>query len=146
MTFRIVQREVSQWMLLAACVLTACGCEKRLATVEGRVTFENQPVEDGAISFESADKQGPSSGGTIQDGQYRIERVPPGKKVVRITAQRKTGKKIPLESMFPKGMVPAGVMTDEIIEYVPAKYNDQSELSAEVGGGANHLDFELKKQ
>jgi hypothetical protein len=132
-------------MLVAACFAATAGCGKGIGSVEGRVTFDNQPVEEGAISFESADKQGPSSGGTIQDGQYRIERVPPGKKVVRITAQRKTGKKIPLESMFPKGMVPAGVMTDEIIKYVPAKYNDQSELTADVGGGANHLDFDLKK-
>jgi hypothetical protein len=121
------------------------GCGKSIGTAEGQVTFESQPVQEGAISFESADKQGPSSGGIIQDGQYRIERLPPGKKVVRITAQRKTGRKIPLDSLFPKGMVPAGVMTDEIIKYIPAKYNDQSELTADVSGGNNHLDFDLKK-
>jgi hypothetical protein len=130
---------------MVVCVVAALGCGKQIGTAEGRITFENQPIQEGAISFESADRQGPSSGGIIQDGQYRVERIFPGKKVVRITGQRKTGRKVAMESLFPKGMVPAGVMIDEIEKFIPAKYNDKSELTADVNGGNNHFDFDLKK-
>jgi hypothetical protein len=132
--------------LFVGALTVVTGCNNPFATTEGKVTFDGQPVQEGAISFESADGQGPTAGCGIQNGEYRIERIVPGKKIVRITAQRKTGKRVPLSQIMPPGMAPAGAMTDEIESYIPAYYNDNSELTAEIGSGSNSRNFELKRR
>ena len=67
--------EFGSWCRLGMVVvgLAACaGCGKGLATVEGNVTFDGQPVEKGTIVFEPADGVGPTGGGAIENGKYRI--------------------------------------------------------------------------
>jgi hypothetical protein len=123
------------WM--AACI----GCGKGGATVEGRVTFDGQPVEAGTIVFEPADGAGPSAGGAIENGRYRLAGdagVTPGKKTVRITAMRKTGRQI--EEGPP---APPGTMVDEIEQFIPATYNTNSSLQVDVTGGQSTHDFVL---
>lgn len=127
-----------------ACLVTISGCGKGHSTVAGRVTFDGKPVPDGAISFDPTDGQSPSAGGMIQGGDFRIDRIAPGKKIVRITAQRKTGRKVPLSTIMPAEMCPPGATTDEIEKYIPARYHAQSELTAEITSGSNQVDFDLK--
>lgn len=115
-----------------------------LATVEGNVTFDGQPVEQGTIAFEPADGLGPVTGGTIENGKYRLAGqagVPPGKKTVRISAVRKTGRQV--EAGSP---APPGTMVEEIEPYIPAGYNQNSTLTCEVSAGAVTQDFDLKSQ
>ena len=128
-------------ILLAACV----GCGSGLVAVEGNVTFDGQPVEQGTIAFEPADGNGPTAGGQISGGKYSLSGdtgVSPGKKTVRITAVRKTGRRIaagPPE--------PADKMVDEIERYIPRDYNTNSTLTCEVvAGEKNEHNFELKSQ
>ena len=132
--------------LIASFLLVAIGCNNPYATTQGQVTFEGQPVQEGTISFEPVDGQGPTAGCGIQNGEYQIARIVPGKKVVRITAQRKTGKRIPLSQIMPPGMAPKGATTEEIESYIPEYYNAASELTAEIGGGSNQCNFELKRR
>ena len=55
------------------------------------------------------------------------------------TAPRKTGQQV-------RDHI-TGDMIDEIVQYLPAKYNRQSELNAEVSDdGANSFDFKLKSE
>lgn len=68
--------------LLAGCVL-GCG---RSSSVHGVVTFEGDSVKNGAIIFLPADGKGPSAGGKIVDGAYRVDGLTAGKKTVQITA------------------------------------------------------------
>jgi hypothetical protein len=125
-----------------AALLLGCGSVK--TTIKGRVTWEGNPIETGSISFEPEDRQGPSTGGLIQNGQYEVgsdANVQPGKKVVRIQGSAKTGNQI--EAGPP---LPPGTMVDEVKPVVPAKYNDKSELIREVEAGkVNEFDFELTR-
>ena len=138
---------VAVW--LAACV----GCGKGLATVEGTVTFDGQPVDNGSIVFEPADGAGPTAGGKIEQGKYHLAGeggVTAGKKIVRITAVRKTGRQVEGGLSGAEGAggpsAPAGTV-DEIEHFIPAIYNQQSTLTCEVvAGEANEHNFELKSQ
>ena len=82
--------------LLAAIALASlAGCNTGRFPVSGEVTFNGKPIPEGTISFEPADRQGPTTGGKIADGKYRLDgnSAPlPGKKTVRIFAARKTGR------------------------------------------------------
>ena len=111
---------------------TCVGCGgSGLSTVEGKVTFEGEPVAEGSIVFEPADGIGSAAGGLITGGQYRLEGeagVPPGGKIVRITASRKTGNMV--EPM------PGARKVDEVLPYIPAKYNQTSELTVDIEKGS----------
>src|SRR5688572_21529048 len=113
-------------------VCVGCGGGNQ-TTVEGNVTFDGQPVETGSIVFEPADRMGSVAGGTIEKGKYRLDfegGAGPGKKIVRISAVGPTGRKI--EAGPPS---PPGQMVDEVRQYVPAIYNDNSTLTIEVAPG-----------
>lgn len=68
------------------CVIATTGCGYDLAEVEGRVTYEGQPIAKGAISLMPADGNGPSIGAVIENGKYRISQVQPGVKIIHIEA------------------------------------------------------------
>lgn len=130
--------------LLAAVGLVFClGCGDGRCPTSGEVTFDGKPVDEGTISLEPADGNGPATGGKIVGGKYELVRAAapmPGKKVVRISAVRKTGRKVPGDSLSAPG-----TMVDEIKRYVPDVYNSRSTLSCEIiAGGQNRFDFHLK--
>jgi len=134
---------------IAGCllVLLASGCGGRAgperAAVGGRVTADGQPVQNGSISFvPTGDTTGPSSGGKITGGSYNIARQHGpvvGRHRVEIRAMRKTGRKV--EAGQP---APPGTLIDETEQFIPPKYNTQSELTAEIQPGSNDLDFDLQ--
>lgn len=66
--------------------LTGCG-DKSLATVVGKVTFEGQPIDTGAIAFYPEGGNGPTGGGMIDNGEYKAVNVALGKNRVVVTAQ-----------------------------------------------------------
>ena len=128
-------------ILVFACFPFLAGCGGTVS-VEGSVTFNDEPVSEGSISFESPDGSTPTFGGKIENGSYRIVDMPSnaaGSRIVRIVASRKTGRKVPAGPPFPPG-----TMLDEI-ERTPTHYNDKSTLTAELRKGElNHFDFALK--
>lgn len=128
-------------LLLAIC----SGCGDRRCAIDGEVTFDGKPIEAGTITFEPADGQGPTTGGTITDGRYALagNAAPlPGKKKVRISAARKTGRRVPAGPPSP-----AGTMVEEIIRYIPKIYNQQTTLVCDVSPTGPHtIDFHLKPQ
>jgi hypothetical protein len=131
-------------LLVAIAVATICpGCGDRRLPIQGEVTFNGRPVEEGTISLEPADGIGPTTGGEIAAGKYRLIGVAaplPGKKIVRISAVRKTGRKI---AAGPPS--PPGILVDEIDRYIPNACNARSSLSCEVSDrGPKQINFHLK--
>lgn len=130
-------------LLAAIAVAAICpGCDRGRFPIQGEVSFNGKPVEEGTISFEPADGKGPTTGGTIAAGKYQLagDAAPvPGKKLVRISGVRKTGRKVC------DGFSATGAMVDEIERYVPDIYNTRSTLSCEIAdNGSPQIDFHLK--
>jgi hypothetical protein len=126
------------------CLFLACGCGAggKRAAVSGKVTLDGELLETGSITFQPIEgTESPSAGAAITRGAYDIPRTKgptAGVFRVEIRAKRKTGKQIPAGSP-----APPGTMVDEVVEVVPARYNKESTLRAEVKPGTNPLTFEL---
>ena len=124
--------------LLLLLAVLGCAGSKR-ASVTGKVTFDGQPLEEGRITFvPDQSNPGPTAGAAVVKGTYTVPAangVFVGKNTVQINAVRKTGKKI--QSPFGPGLI------DDVSEFVPKKYNLQSELSRDIKPGKNELDFDL---
>jgi hypothetical protein len=74
----------SHFPIIAAVFLIAqIGCGQS-SSISGKVTFDGDPVAKGSISFQPADGKGPSSGGEILNGNYAVDDIQPGTKVVQI--------------------------------------------------------------
>jgi len=115
--------------------------EKRYA-VQGTVKYNDEPINNGVISFmgESTDpsKQFPTSG-IILDGKYSIEENKgpnAGKYQVLINWSKPTGTK--------RKDPDTGEMIDLTKEVIPKKYNETTELRADVSAGTTTFDFDLK--
>ncbi|WP_339736339.1 hypothetical protein [uncultured Gimesia sp.] len=129
--------------LLFPILLITPGCSgvedsrgKRVA-VSGKVSYKNAPLEKGSIQFFPESGEGFQAFGKIENGAYNIdlEQGPSvGKYVVKITALKKTGKMIETEEG----------KEEEKKQYLPSKYNQNSELSADIKAGSNSYDFTLE--
>lgn len=130
-------------LLLALAVAPGCGSGDSLnrQAVSGTVTLDGQPLDQGTIEFVPTDAQGLLSGSLITSGNFAVpadKGLPPGKYTVRISSAEATG----------GPAAPSGADLDNsqpAKERIPAKYNSESELTAEVtDGGANTFTFDLK--
>lgn len=132
------------WLFGVACfaLLAAFGCGDGKVVVRGTVTVDGQAIDEGSISLEPADGQGPTTGGLIKGGKYELTgdaAAIPGEKVVRIVGLRSTGKMV--EAGPP---APRGTLIPQLIQCVPSHYNDKSELRVDVTPGQpNTHDFQL---
>ncbi|HEY1191332.1 MAG TPA: hypothetical protein VGE74_27100 [Gemmata sp.] len=124
--------------LWAAGLVGACGCGSdgsKLYKVTGKVSFDGQPVKEGRILFRNLGADGKAYSAPITDGTYEVM-CEPGKMRVEIIASRV----IPGKMVKGEGeMIPAAEM------YIPAKYNSDSTLTAEVKASSNDIPFELAK-
>lgn len=137
-------------LLRSACALFAVlllfsltGCGGKEIPIHGVITLDGEPVPGpGTIAFYAeSGTDSPHAAGEIQDGKYAIpaERAPyAGKFRVEITWPKQTGKQIP--SADP------GMLTDETKEAIPAKYNKNTELKAEISTSQTVHDFHLSSK
>lgn len=129
-------------ILLLAIIASLCvGCgspdpRSRSFQVSGTVTYDDQPVGEGGIMLTSDDPTLPDDAGSIANGSFKFL-ASAGKKTVRIRASRE----------IPQPVQP-GVLRDPVFEeYLPAKFNEKSELTIEVvPGEANSFVLDLKSQ
>ena len=121
-------------VVLALLVLAGCGDSGPAEyDVTGSVTLDGQPIEKGEILFLPANLQGTSQAGQIVNGKYEC-RVSEGSKRVEITATRESP-------------TPAADGLPNYVSYIPAAYNSQSTLTAEVKpDGDNTFTFTLQSQ
>ncbi|MDR1493250.1 MAG: hypothetical protein LBT05_11075 [Planctomycetaceae bacterium] len=125
--------------VLFAVMLTGCGRSDGRIVIRGNVTLDGVSLGDGTIAFfPTGGGNGVSSGGSVKQGLYASD-VMPGKYVVQITANRKTGKMLPSSSGDPP--------IEEFEQYIPAKYNKKSELTIEVENKSKQtFDFTLESK
>ena len=121
-------------LTLAVC-LTGCGQQ----TIEGTVTLDGQPLEEGYIAFlPQKDTEGPGAGTKIEDGQFIVESPDEpleGTYRVEITAKGKTGRKT---------VDGSGQRREAEGQILPKHYNTESTLEAEIKlKDENELTFEL---
>jgi hypothetical protein len=123
------------------------GDELPRETVWGTVNLDGKPLEKGTIQFTPAPQgsQGAAvqGGGMIESGKYSIPRdrgLVPGEYQVAIFSGR--GGRPPVGKNGPVTGGPAPTK-----ETIPAKYNAQSQLKAEIKkGGLNDISFDLTSQ
>jgi len=142
-------RRLSLASLVLAAFGLAVGCsgsgdDLPRQPVSGTVTLDNQPLASGTISFIPASGSG-GGGGTITDGKFSIGReggLVPGSYNVAINAAATQG-----EQTKPK--MAGGTRKESQLakELIPAKYNANTELKAEIKkGGNNDLKFTLESK
>lgn len=124
-----------RWMCLTLGLVflsTLVGCGNGEAQVSGVVRLNGEPLAEGDIIFEEADKSKTPAAGKIVAGKYALN-VLPGNKVVRINASRPTAK-------------PDPVMGSAARESAIAKeFNERSTLKVEIKSGANRdVNFDVK--
>ncbi len=148
---RISPSAVMRFVPIAACLLITaipCGCGDggpERAVVSGTVTYQGQPLPKGTIRFLPAkDNKVPMSGAMIVEGKYKADKrggVPIGTHRVVIEAirpQRRNNMPGGAQANPGGGLVPQE-------QYLPAKYNTQSQLriTLEPGTGSVEKNFEL---
>ena len=110
--------------------------------VHGKVTIDGQPLPAGHIRF-FALSGGIGTDGIVRDGNYDIpvdSGMTAGKYRVELSAERSTGRKVP---DYDAG---AGDMKEEVVEDLPAKFNQNSTLQIDFDPGQDKpFDFELKR-
>lgn len=130
-------------LALALLALPSCSTAARdRVAVSGQVTFDDRPLENGQVVFEPRG-QGRMAIAQLIGGRYAIasERGPTaGEYIVRITASRPTGEKAS------GGPTSGGEFRDVYTQFLPARYNDASELIVQIdpAQGDVEKDFELR--
>ena len=112
----------SGWFILLLAAAAALGCgpsDPKLYPVSGTVTWNGQPLADGDILFVPVDGATVPDPGKIKDGKFSFQ-AQAGQKKVEIRATREAGPVDPVMGAPPR------------VQFVPAKYNDATELTAEV--------------
>lgn len=121
-----------------ACLPILClvitGCSNGLATVEGNVTFNGEPVSRGMINLEPVDGKGPVTGSEVQEGKYRITDVAPGEKIVRIMA------------VYTKGIQkePDGSEIEICDDLLPKEYGQDSKHRLTVEAPSTKQDYKIE--
>ncbi len=131
----------ASWILVSLSVIAGCGGPTGdRVPLAGEVTLDGQPLDRGSIEFHP-DGEGSITGGVIVDGKFEIpaeQGAKPGKYSVRIFA---SGDSVEVDPDMGPGPEAENVVSEELI---PAKFNTETELTAEVGDqGAESLRFEI---
>ena len=133
------RRAKTYWTIgVVVCLALVSGCDKGVKhyRVTGNVTFDGKPLPEGEIVFFPADGSGQPDAGLIKDGKFDFPAVA-GQMRVEISAERDHPTK-----KIPGGTKGTWVPAKE--NYIPDRYNVESELLVEVThGGDNTFDFPL---
>ena len=121
------------------CPLAAgCGGDSAGIEVQGTVSVNGQPVDDGAITFVPVDGAGKKGGATITDGEYTVAPdvgLTAGSYKVEIIWRKKTGRKYKSDD--------TGEMVEETKQVLPANFNTSTTLTADLADEPNTKDFSL---
>ncbi|MCC9607587.1 hypothetical protein LOC68_11995 [Blastopirellula sp. JC732] len=117
-------------LLLAASV--GCSGDGK-TTVQGVATFNGQPIEKGYVELAPVGGVGQFASAEIKDGKFTL-RTNPGMRQVKVTAQKKIGETAPTERIPNPEPI--------YFQFLPAKFNTQSELQMDIQGSTLTLDLQ----
>jgi hypothetical protein len=73
------------WLASTLMSLVLAGCGGGGIKLSGKVTLDGQPLESGSVTFSPEDGQGQPVGGGIEEGEFTVVGLTPGKKRVKVT-------------------------------------------------------------
>ena len=124
--------------LLLLTMAVGCGggaTGPELFPVEGTVTMDGQPLANAWVVFYPESKDRPSKGTTDANGHYTLQWASSGAGAVAGKHKVFIGTKQDVDA--------EGNEVPDAKETVPAKYNDETELSAQVDGSESTFNFDL---
>lgn len=130
--------------VLTLSLLSVTGCGEggpARAGIQGTVTWQGSPIENGKISF-IPQNGGPEAVATIVGGKYQLsESEGPvlGANRIAIMGLRNLGSQ---EAGPPH---PPGTMIEATQQFIPNEYNNSSKLETEIQAGENTYDVALPK-
>lgn len=136
---------------LVVCLICIAGCQEtglEKVIVEGTVSFNGTPIENGEIRFYPTEGTvGPVSGGPIVNGNYVAKAkggVPVGTHNVQIKGFQAAENADIDESSGT--MIPGGSIGPPV-QFVPEQFNTKTKLTVTIEGGTERVtkDFDLKK-
>ncbi len=144
---RVGYRIAAAMTLIVTAVIFA-GCDSggpERTTITGCVTYRGEPIPEGSITFVAEDNAKKTSmSAAIEEGEYQLDALgglPTGNYRVKIVATRE------LSESEKKSRIAAGMSGPALSpqQYIPKKYNIESELKIAVEPGSRSLthDFEL---
>jgi hypothetical protein len=127
-------------LLCGAVLVPGCSGDSSRLAVEGKVTIDGNPLPAGKISFTPMPgTPSPTGGATITNGTFKVlaaKGLRPGTFRVEIKALRPTGKTTRDDL--------SGGSVEQQEQYIPKRYNEKSELVAEIKAGeSKQLEFAL---
>lgn len=128
------------------CVLAGCTAQsdRSRIPVSGMVTVDGEPLDKGTIQFfPHGETKGPLAGGRIEDGVYHLDAdagPAVGEHLVRIVGKRRTGRMIKVP---PDEYAPEGSVVEEMVDIVPARYGEDSDLVRNITAPSTEINFEL---
>ena len=128
------------WGLAIVIAMTvACGCSRgpAMGTVEGEVTLDGQPLAKGHLEFTPVDGQTPTAGAIIENGKFTAT-IPVTKMGVKIHAPKVI-----------KGAYqayPGAPREDDVVEALPARYHEKSDITLDVKAGRQEVRYDLKSK
>ena len=139
-------RRMTASLATAFLLVIVSGCQQA-TTISGEVTYEGQPLKKGNITFQPADGHGPSSGGQIVDGHYRLTATPGAKKVhVNGLETVKYNMSNPTEAGLAKACADRGDTSgtyDRVDPSIAKAMGNGADVEVRVG--AQTVDFPLKR-
>lgn len=125
---------------LVVLALVASGCSGSsgpMATVQGAVLVDGEPVERGLISFTPMQSDsGKAVTAEILNGRYQSSAVPMGRVLVQIHATKETGKTLTDPS--------EGGEYAETVDIVPEKYKSGIEITVSEPEESHDFDLALR--
>ena len=129
-------------LLLFGGLLAGCGKNTgEAASLKGSIKFDGEPIVKGVFRLSSEDgTPGPGGLSPIQNGQYEIpaaKGLKAGKYLVLIYGFKETGRTIKADEN--------ATSRQEEQQFIPRRYNDDSQQRIELLAGENIQDFDLQK-
>ena len=109
-------------------------------SIRGHVSLDNQAIETGKILFMPQDHSRPQAVGQIRQGEYEIDAasgVFPGSYDVQIYGYRGSGVFDDL------GPLHGNERRERKEQFLPARFNADSELTVEIANQQDQYDFKL---
>jgi hypothetical protein len=127
------------------CLFSGCDSNSGRLAIDGSVLYAGEPIKKGSIIFQSPDPASPEVSAAIVDGAYKVpaQLGPKAEEyVVKIEAfrmKKSANTNLPdyLKNDPNAGMIPE--------QYVPKKYNDNSQLKVKFDAAKTTYDFALEK-